>query len=113
VSGHDELAPPLIPSIPYDDAAAAIQWLTDVLGLCLIRKFEMADGEIKHAELAWQNAMVFVHSRRPGSQRVVSSSITWVGPDRTEPASALLPCQRQSRKTPQPMNDSGTPRGIA
>ncbi|HKW08724.1 MAG TPA: VOC family protein, partial [Gemmatimonadaceae bacterium] len=59
------LAPPLIPSIPYDDAAAAIRWLTDVLGLRLIRKFEMPSGEIAHAELAWQGSMVFVHSRPP------------------------------------------------
>jgi uncharacterized glyoxalase superfamily protein PhnB len=59
------LAPPLIPSVPYDDAAAAIRWLMDVLGLRVIRKFEMPDGTIAHAELAWRGAMVFVHTRPP------------------------------------------------
>jgi uncharacterized glyoxalase superfamily protein PhnB len=56
-------APPLIPAIAYDDAPAAIRWLTDVLGLRVIRKFEMPDGNIAHAELAWRGAMVFVHTR--------------------------------------------------
>lgn len=50
------LAPPLIPSVPYDDAAAAIRWLTDVLGLRVVRKFEMPDGTIAHAELTWRGA---------------------------------------------------------
>ena len=59
------LAPPLIPSVPYDDAAAAIRWLTDVLGLREVRKFEMPDGTIAHAELTWRGAMVFVHTRPP------------------------------------------------
>ena len=47
----ERLAPPLIPSVPYDDAAAA-----DVLGLRVVRKFEMPDGTIAHAELAWRGA---------------------------------------------------------
>jgi uncharacterized glyoxalase superfamily protein PhnB len=61
----DISAPPLIPSIPYDDAVAAIRWLTDVLGLRVIRTFEMPDGTIAHAELAWREALVFVHARPP------------------------------------------------
>ncbi|HSQ32010.1 MAG TPA: VOC family protein [Gemmatimonadaceae bacterium] len=60
-------APPLVPAIAYDDAPAAIRWLTDVLGLRLIRKFEMSDGTIAHAELAWRTSMVFVHAR-PGRE---------------------------------------------
>ena len=67
MSDRAPLAPPLIPSIPYDDGASAIRWLTEVLGLRLVRKFEMANGEIAHAELAWRDAMVFVHSR-PGKE---------------------------------------------
>jgi uncharacterized glyoxalase superfamily protein PhnB len=31
----------------------------------VIRKFEMPDGTIAHAELAWRSAMIFVHSRPP------------------------------------------------
>lgn len=61
----DVSAPPLIPSIPYDDPVAAIRWLTEVLGLRVIRTFEMPDGTIAHAELAWREAMVFVHARPP------------------------------------------------
>ena len=64
MTNEDEhFAPPLIPSIPYDDAPAAIRWLSGVLGLRVIRTFEMPNGDIAHAELAWRNAMVFVHSR--------------------------------------------------
>jgi uncharacterized glyoxalase superfamily protein PhnB len=65
VSDDAGVAPPLIPAIAYDDAPAAIHWLTNVLGLRVIRKFEMADGSIAHAELAWRSSMVFVHSRPP------------------------------------------------
>jgi uncharacterized glyoxalase superfamily protein PhnB len=57
------VAPPLVPAVACDDAPAAIRWLTNVLGLRVIRKFEMPDGRIAHAELAWHSAMVFVHSR--------------------------------------------------
>ena len=60
-------APPLVPAIAYDDAPAAIRWLTGVLGLRLIRKFETPDGTIAHAELAWRTSMVFVHAR-PGRE---------------------------------------------
>jgi uncharacterized glyoxalase superfamily protein PhnB len=62
-NGDADRAPPLIPSVAYDDAPAAIRWLTDVLGLRVVRKFEMPDGTIAHAELAWRSAMVFVHTR--------------------------------------------------
>lgn len=69
------LAPPLIPAVAYDDAAAAIRWVTDMLGLRMVRTFEMPDGTIAHAELAWRQSMVFVtpdHRRRtrgPSSAR--------------------------------------------
>jgi uncharacterized glyoxalase superfamily protein PhnB len=59
----DAMAPPLIPAIAYEDAPAAIRWLEDVLGFRVIRKFEMPDRTIAHAELAWRDAMVFVHTR--------------------------------------------------
>ena len=60
-------APPLVPAIAYDDAPAGIRWLTNVLGLRLVRKFETPDGTIAHAELAWRTSMVFVHAR-PGNE---------------------------------------------
>ena len=65
MSNDAGVAPPLVPAVAYDDAPAAIRWLTDVLGLRVIRKFEMPDGTIAHAELAWRSAMVFVNSRPP------------------------------------------------
>jgi uncharacterized glyoxalase superfamily protein PhnB len=61
----DDLAPPLIPAVAYNDAPAGIRWLTDVLGLRLVRQWEMPDGTIAHAELAWRSSLVFVHSRPP------------------------------------------------
>jgi uncharacterized glyoxalase superfamily protein PhnB len=63
----DSLAPPLVPSVAYADAPAAIRWLVDVLGLRVVRKFEMPDGTIAHAELAWRTSVVFVHTR-PGEE---------------------------------------------
>jgi uncharacterized glyoxalase superfamily protein PhnB len=60
-----DVAPPLIPAVAYDDAPAGVRWLTEVLGLRVIRKFEMPDGTIAHAELAWRSSMVFVHTRPP------------------------------------------------
>ena len=63
----DDLAPPLVPAVAYDDAPAGIRWLTDVLGLRVVRTFAMPDGTIAHAELAWRTSMVFVHTR-PGKE---------------------------------------------
>ena len=59
----DLRAPPLVPAVAYDDAPAGIRWLTEVMGLRVIRKFELPDGTIAHAELAWRNSLVFVHTR--------------------------------------------------
>jgi uncharacterized glyoxalase superfamily protein PhnB len=61
----DNLAPPLVPAVAYNDAPAGIRWLTDVLGLRVVRTFEMPDGTIAHAELAWRTSVVFVHTRPP------------------------------------------------
>jgi len=61
----DGVAPPLIPAVAYADAPAAIRWLTGMLGLRVVRSFEMPDGTIAHAELAWGRSMVFVHTRPP------------------------------------------------
>src|SRR5262245_56599921 len=63
MSADEGQAPPLVPAVAYDDATAAIRWLTEVLGLRVIRKFEMPGGSVAHAELAWRSSMVFVHSR--------------------------------------------------
>ena len=68
-------APPLVPAVAYNNAPAGIRWLTDVLGLRVVRTFEMPDGTVAHAELAWRTSMVFVHTR-PGRENPWSA----VGP---------------------------------
>jgi uncharacterized glyoxalase superfamily protein PhnB len=67
MSTDEGQAPPLVPGVAYENAAEGIRWLAQVLGFRVIRKFEMPDGSIAHAELSWRNAMVFVHTR-PGKE---------------------------------------------
>jgi uncharacterized glyoxalase superfamily protein PhnB len=86
ISSDDDLAPPLTPAVAYDNAPAAIRWLTDVLGLRVIRIFEMPDGTVAHAELAWRTSLVFVH-QRPGSENpwsVVGPSSIALAADSTD-----------------------------
>ena len=57
--------PTLYPTIRYDDAAAALRFLTEVLGFTAPAVMEHPDGTIGHAEAWHGNGMVMVSSRRP------------------------------------------------
>jgi uncharacterized glyoxalase superfamily protein PhnB len=68
----------------YNDAAAGIKWLTDVLGLKLKSLYRMPDGTVAFAELVWRTGIVFVSSRPPKDNpwsRVGVASISLVAPD--------------------------------
>jgi len=53
----------LTPSLIYDDARAAIEWLKSVLGFTLASIYEMPDGSIGFAELFWRTGVIFVSER--------------------------------------------------
>ena len=55
----------LTPSLIYDDAHGALQWLSDVLGFTIASKYEMPDGHLAFAELYWRTAVIFVSGRPP------------------------------------------------
>ncbi|MGH9867246.1 MAG: VOC family protein [Candidatus Polarisedimenticolia bacterium] len=55
----------LTPSLVYDDARRALRWLTDVLGFQVGSVYELPDGGVAHAELAWRTGIVFLSGRPP------------------------------------------------
>lgn len=59
-------APSIYPTIRYDDAATAIAFLRDTLGLREESVVEGPDGSITHATLAWGSGLVMVSSRGGG-----------------------------------------------
>ena len=59
-------APGIYPTIRYDDAPAAIRFLTTAFGLIAQEVDEGSDGTINHALLRHGPSLVMVSSRRPG-----------------------------------------------
>jgi uncharacterized glyoxalase superfamily protein PhnB len=60
-------APAIIPSLRYDDARAAIDWLVDAFGFQRRAVYEH-DGEIMHAELTYDDGMLMMGSARENDQ---------------------------------------------
>jgi len=54
----------VIPSFRYNDAKAAIEWLSNVFGFERHAVYEMPDGSIGHAELALNGGMIMLGSQR-------------------------------------------------
>jgi uncharacterized glyoxalase superfamily protein PhnB len=61
--------PTIYPTIRYDDAPAAIRFLTEAFGLRADQVHEGEGGTIEHALLGWGRDLVMVSSRRPGGDR--------------------------------------------
>jgi len=61
----DAIAPTLVPSLPYDDVAGAIDWLVRVLGFRVGASYAGPDGRVGFAQLVWRTAVVFVSARAP------------------------------------------------
>lgn len=59
----DEHAPTIYPTLRYDDAAAAIRFLTATFGLVAGEVHEEPGGRISHAQLSWGNGVVMISSR--------------------------------------------------
>jgi PhnB protein len=57
--------PQLVPMLAYDDAPAAIDFLTKAFGFEELFRFEMPDGDIGHAELGWEGVRLMLASTFP------------------------------------------------
>ncbi len=66
IRGMTDYAPTLIPSIRYDDAEAAMGFLTGALGFTEVMTSRAEDGTIAHAELRWGTGMVMIGQHRDG-----------------------------------------------
>ncbi len=65
----------IYPSLTYDDAAAAIDWLCRAFGFEKRLVVPGPDGTIKHSELSLGGAVVMVGSPRPAAGRVSPRSL--------------------------------------
>jgi uncharacterized glyoxalase superfamily protein PhnB len=63
----DEQKPSVIPTLNYDDATSAIEYLTKTFGFGEEFVHEGEDGKIDHALLAWGNSLVMLSTRVEGS----------------------------------------------
>jgi uncharacterized glyoxalase superfamily protein PhnB len=61
------IPPSIYPTIRYDDAPAAIRFLTRAFGLVAQEVNEGLDGAVNHALLRHGPSLVMISSRRPGS----------------------------------------------
>lgn len=56
--------PRIYPSFRFNDAAAMIAWMTDIIGFTVLDRFENPDGRIGHAELAFGSAIIMCGDAR-------------------------------------------------
>jgi uncharacterized glyoxalase superfamily protein PhnB len=66
------------PSLTYDDAAAAIDWLCRAFGFTRRLVVPGADGRIEHSELSLGAAVIMVSSPKPETGRVGPRSLPGV-----------------------------------
>jgi len=59
------IAPTITPTLPYDDVAQAVHWLTRVLGFMVAAAYDGPDGRVVFAQLVWRTGVVFVSARAP------------------------------------------------
>ena len=58
------------PSLTYDDAAAAIEWLCRAFGFQKRLVVEGEDNRVEHSELSFGNAVIMVSSPKADANRV-------------------------------------------
>jgi len=58
----------IIPSIGYQDAKTAIQWLCEAFGFQENAVYETEDGKIAHAQLTYKGNMIMLGSSDSGSE---------------------------------------------
>jgi uncharacterized glyoxalase superfamily protein PhnB len=59
-------APTVVPTLRYDDAPAAIRFLTDTLGVVAGEVHFGPDDRVVHAQLSWGNGVIMLSSRADG-----------------------------------------------
>lgn len=68
----------IYPSLTYDDAAAAIEWLCRAFGFATRLVVPGADGTIVHSELSLGTGVIMVSSPKPKDGRVSPLGLTGV-----------------------------------
>ncbi|MFI0449841.1 VOC family protein [Actinomadura sp. 6N118] len=72
-------APTVFPALSYDDAPAAIKWLTSAFGLTEHFVAEGPDGTVAHAELAWgEGGMIMLGSTRDSEDDTLRTGRCWL-----------------------------------
>ncbi len=71
---------PLMPTLSYEDAPAAIAWLCAAFDFQRRDVYDTPDGRVAHAQLTYGNAMIMLSSTRQGPDALLAS-----------PAQASLP----------------------
>jgi len=78
MSNAKTAAPSICPSLSYDDAPAAIEWLCQAFGFRKRLVATGAEGTITHAELSLGAGVIFVSTARPASGRLSPRSLPGV-----------------------------------
>lgn len=65
----------IYPTLFYDDAPAAIDWLERAFGFQRKLVVPGANGQVKHSELVFGLGVIMVSSSRPAEQRVSPSTL--------------------------------------
>jgi uncharacterized glyoxalase superfamily protein PhnB len=70
---------PLIPTLRYHDAPAAIDWLVEAFGFEVHRRYDDADGGVAHAELTFGDGLVMLGSARDDHHGALLTTVRAVG----------------------------------
>ena len=57
--------PRIYPAFRFRDAAAMIDWLTEVIGFTVHARYDSDEGKVVHAELAFGSAMIMLGDDKP------------------------------------------------
>jgi uncharacterized glyoxalase superfamily protein PhnB len=63
----EPFAPAVVPTLTFEDAPGAIDYLQRTFGLTVHEQHLAEDGSVMHAELRWGNGIVMVSTRQEGS----------------------------------------------
>jgi uncharacterized glyoxalase superfamily protein PhnB len=107
----DGSLPTIYPSMQYRDCAAAIEWLTTVLGLTRHLVVSGAGGRIEHAELRFRNGLVMLSSTTGDGRDwlgmpVSPASVSLVAPDGAAVDATYARVQRAGARIVRALADS-------
>jgi uncharacterized glyoxalase superfamily protein PhnB len=76
-----DTAPTIYPTLRYDDALAAVTFLTTALGFTEQAVHKGPDGTVVHAEVSHGNGIVMLSERRPGAPFDTGRVVTYIAVD--------------------------------